>query len=374
MKILSNFLEKHHDRVVGLDILRSIAILLVVYYHGRFILPPHFRSLYDNIQILNIDGVSIFFVLSGFLIGGILLKIINKTDFKKVDLINFWIRRWFRTIPNYYFILIILLILRFVTRNDIGDFNWKYFIFFQNFLYPHPNFFPEAWSLAVEEWFYILFPLMCYIFLKLLKKKTKSIFVSAIIFIIIPLIIRILKFNNGLVSIDIDSEIRKIVVYRLDCIMYGVIGAYIAFKHPNFWYKSRFSFLILGIILLIALYFNILNLKYIYFPLIFNVESIATFCFLPFLCCYKSTNNKILDSFFIFISIISYSMYLLNLTPVQRVLIPTFNNLFKQTNFFSYNIFLINYLFYWLFTIIGSYILYTFYEYPVTKLRDKIHF
>jgi len=67
-------------------------------------------------------------------------------------------------------------------------------------------------------------------------------------------------------------------------------------------------------------------------------------------------------------------MYLLNLTPVQRVLIPTFNNLFKQTNFFSYNIFLINYLFYWLFTIIGSYILYTFYEYPVTKLRDKIHF
>ena len=104
MKILSNFLEKHHDRVVGLDILRSIAILLVVYYHGRFILPPHFRSLYDNIQILNIDGVSIFFVLSGFLIGGILLKIINKTDFKKVDLINFWIRRWFRTIPNYYFI------------------------------------------------------------------------------------------------------------------------------------------------------------------------------------------------------------------------------------------------------------------------------
>jgi len=372
MKILDKFLIHHRKRIVGLDILRSFAIFFVVYYHGRFLIPPENRILYDKIQPFKIDGVSIFFVLSGFLIGGILLKIINKTDFKRKDLLNFWIRRWFRTIPNYLFVLSLLLISSYIARNNFGDFNLKYFIFSQNLFSPHPNFFPEAWSLAIEEWFYLLFPLSCYIIHKLLNNKTKSILISAIFFILIPLIIRIIKFENGIIINDFDAEFRKVVIYRLDSIMYGVIAAYVLYKYPEFWKKSKLYFLFSGIFLILSLNIEVLNLKYLYEPLFFNIESITTFCFIPFLSTYKSTKFKFLDSFFIFISIISYSMYLLNLTPVQRVLLPTLNKLLGRTELFSTDVYITNYIAFWFFTIVGSYVLYTIFENPVTKFRDRI--
>lgn len=372
MKLTDKFLNKHQDRIIGLDILRSIAILLVVYYHGRFLFPPELRCTYDKIQILNIDGVSIFFVLSGFLIGDILLKIINKTDFRKADLFNFWIRRWFRTIPNYLFVLSVLLVCRYIAKHEFGDFNFKYLIFSQNFLSPHPKFFPEVWSLAIEEWFYLLFPISCYILHKLFRNKTKSILISTLLFILLPFFLRILKYENGFVFNDLDAEFRKIVIYRLDSIMYGVIGAYLLFKYPLMWKKYSLSVLIFGFVLVVLLYVNPLNWKNIYNPLVYNIESITVLCFLPFLSSFKTTKIQILDAFFIFISIISYSMYLLNLTPVQRVLLPTLNGFFGRNNIYVQEVYISNYIAYWIFTIIGSYVLYTIFEHPVTNLRDKI--
>ena len=63
----------------------------------------------DFINHISIDGVSIFFVLSGFLIGGILIKVLETEPATFKTLFNFWIRRWFRTLPNYLFILLILI-------------------------------------------------------------------------------------------------------------------------------------------------------------------------------------------------------------------------------------------------------------------------
>ncbi|MFM2201235.1 MAG: hypothetical protein RL040_435, partial [Bacteroidota bacterium] len=154
MKIINAILANTSSRVIGLDILRSIAILTVVLEHGEYLLPKRFHSIYGRINFIHIDGVSIFFVLSGFLIGGILIKTIHKTDFTKQDLLQFWIRRWFRTLPNYLLILLIVLAARLLIFRDFGEFNYTYFIFLQNAFSAHPAFFAEAWSLSVEEWFY----------------------------------------------------------------------------------------------------------------------------------------------------------------------------------------------------------------------------
>ncbi|MHC5768257.1 MAG: acyltransferase family protein, partial [Nostoc sp.] len=75
------------NRIYGLDILRAMAILFVVYGHGYNLVRGYVnKKLYNSITF---DGVSIFFVLSGFLIGGILLKIVNKTSFERKELVNF---------------------------------------------------------------------------------------------------------------------------------------------------------------------------------------------------------------------------------------------------------------------------------------------
>ncbi|MGV9011700.1 MAG: acyltransferase family protein [Flavobacteriales bacterium] len=83
-------IEINPKRIYGLDILRAFAIIFVVAGHGQYLLPKNTHFLH---RILVFDGVSIFFVLSGFLIGGILIKLIENNPPTKALLLDFWIRR-----------------------------------------------------------------------------------------------------------------------------------------------------------------------------------------------------------------------------------------------------------------------------------------
>src|ERR1041384_552442 len=161
------------NRVYGLDILRALAILFVIIGHGGYFLPPKAQTINSFFVF---DGVSIFFVLSGFLIGGILIKNLENKTINKRLLLDFWIRRWFRTLPNYLFILVIVTALN-VLFTDGFSINYikRYFIFSQNLFYQHPSFFPEAWSLSVEEWFYLLIPVIIFssiLFVKITAKHS----------------------------------------------------------------------------------------------------------------------------------------------------------------------------------------------------------
>jgi peptidoglycan/LPS O-acetylase OafA/YrhL len=149
------------SRIFGLDILRACAIMFVVVGHGKYLYPSTTPKIISKTisLIFGYDGVSIFFVLSGFLIGGILIKTLEKKRGEKKVLLNFWIRRWLRTLPPYFLILIILLILNLLFTEGFHfskRFPLNFFTFTQNLFYRHPNFFPEAWSLSIEEWFYLL--------------------------------------------------------------------------------------------------------------------------------------------------------------------------------------------------------------------------
>ncbi|MEI8203254.1 MAG: acyltransferase [Bacteroidota bacterium] len=371
MQIINAYLEKHKERVVGLDILRAVAILLVVYVHGANYIPGYFQKSYLMLYF-NIDGVSIFFVLSGFLIGGILLKIIKNSDFTKKDLLRFWIRRWFRTIPNYIFVLLTLIVFQQMMYKNLGPFQFNYFFFSQNLITAHPKFFPEAWSLCIEEWFYLLFPLVAFLFHKLLKNKSKSILYSALIFLIIPFLLRIIKYEFSFGIQDFDEAFRKIVIYRLDSLMYGIIAAYLFMHHRAMWTKYKFMALFFGFAFIMLMYNNPANWISFYTPLRFNYESIGILLFLPFFSELKSTSFKFLDSFFIFISIISYSMYLLNLTPIQGLLMPLSDNIIGIQALAKDETFVLHSVLFWFYTILFSYLLYFLYENRMTKLRDRI--
>lgn len=368
---ITNFKSRHDKRIVGLDILRTIAILLVVYSHGIYLFPSEFREAYFK-YFISIDGVSVFFVLSGFLIGNILLRIISQTDFSSKDLFDFWVRRWFRTVPNYVLVLTFVLLMTYIRTGGFDTFSLSYLFFAQNLIVEHPPFFPEAWSLCIEEWFYLLFPLICFILHKMLNDKKSSVLYSALIFLIFPLLIRIIKFEAGIGVDAFEEQFRKITLLRIDSIMYGIVAAYIYENYKDLWIKFRYPLLGLGIILVVALKYEFYHIFQIYHPIIFNIESVIVLLFIPFFSELKTTKSTVLDVFFIFISIISYSMYLLNLTPVQEN-IMFFVNLGKWFDH-SGQMYWVNTIFYWFLTIALSVVVYKVYEKPMTKLRDELNF
>ena len=175
--------------------------------------------------------MAIFFVLSGFLIGGILIKIINTQGINFKIILNFWKRRWFRTLPNYLLILTALLLIGiFYTEDFVIADKYKYVIFTQNLFTEHPRFFGEAWSLSIEEWFYLLLPIFLYLGARLLKLSVnKSLLVTAAGIIICVTLFRYYRYTQ--ISIDSryiwDKMFRRQVLTQLDSLMFGVIGAYI---------------------------------------------------------------------------------------------------------------------------------------------------
>lgn len=358
------------NRIFGLDLLRCLAILFIVIGHGNFYLPEKIKNFIDFFVF---DGVSIFFVLSGFLIGGILIKEFEKKDASWKKLLNFWRRRWFRTLPNYFLILIILTSLNLAftdgfTLRSIGS----YFIFSQNLYTPHPGFFPEAWSLSVEEWFYLLIPgaiLITAFVLKISKKRSLLFTAFAIIIAITGLRLQRYFTMPVFSIIDWDSVYRKQVFMRLDSLMYGVIGAYLAYYYNFIWLKYKKILFFVGFVLLVYPKFMSLNdfgsMYWCVFS--FSINAVGTLLLLPYLSDMKQSQGRVYK-IVTYISLISYSMYLINLSLVQTWILG--NIQIENINFDVLET--VKYLLYWFFTITLSILIYKYFEVPTTRLRDRI--
>ena len=161
-----------------LDGIRGIAILMVVicHYLNNQIANPVWGGFSGYFKLATgyfWSGVTLFFVLSGFLIGSIIIKGHHAQGFWK----GFYIRRSTRILPAYFVLLLSYYlifwlnpdIIHYAVSDDIPD--WTYFAFLQNFFMAFKGSFggsylSSTWSLAVEEQFYLLFPLLC-IFVRL---------------------------------------------------------------------------------------------------------------------------------------------------------------------------------------------------------------
>ena len=370
---INNFfkVQFNKDRIYGLDILRALAILFVVIGHGTNYLPQKLKGISDFFVF---DGVSIFFVLSGFLIGGIIIKVLEKNKATIKTLFNFWIRRWFRTLPNYY--MLIFLLLMFLPYIFYGGMSnpfrkMEYLFFLQNLNKPHPTFFPEAWSLCVEEWFYLIVPIIIFFLVGCVKISVKkAVFISAIFIMVTSMIFRYIKYTNIPINSidDWDINIRKQVFTRLDSNMFGLVGAFISFYYKEAWKKHKNLLFIIGIIILIVHRYIYLAVGMGVYMCIFSFSlvSLGVLLILPFLSEYKK-GTGIIFTFFTFISIISYSLYLLNLSMFSEFGL----NLFNRCSLTGHTMVIVRYMWYWFFSISGSFLLYTFWEKPMMNLREK---
>ncbi|WP_462254650.1 acyltransferase family protein [Ferruginibacter sp.] len=373
MKKIANIFKIDFDsnRIYGLDILRAVAVLVIVILHGNDILPFNTKR---RIDYFLPDGVSMFFVLSGFLIGGILIKTLENKGTGINNLFQFWQRRCLRTLPLYYFSLILLIILSwlFVAGFNVWDVK-HFFVFCQNFYKSNSTFFTVSWSLSVEEWFYLLIPLIIFILINLFSAKVKTAILSTVVIIIIATIIyRYYRF----ITIEIktvetfDIMFRRPVLTRLDSLMFGVGGAYLNYYNNAFWVRNKNIFLVAGLVLLITtrvLTNTILNNSVIYFcNFSFVLDALSTLLLLPYLSQFKK-GEGIFFKPITYVSLISYSVYLIHSTFVLQwivkfVTIPDLN---------SIALILVKYGTYWMITILLSILSYKFIETPFLRFRKK---
>ena len=218
------------DRVhyPALDGLRGLAILLVVVYHNFGFI---------NVFFFGWLGVDLFFVLSGFLITDILLKTVGKKGYLK----NFYIRRVLRIFPLYYLCLILFLI---VLPQTTIQLDVQYYVdhqvwlwtYLQNWIYTfqspgQTNALNHLWSLAVEEQFYLLWPLAVLI---IRKPGYLLLFISLVLVAVLGL--RLLVWINQI------SDLAYFNLYtftRIDGLCIGCMIALLQRVKSNFLEKNK---------------------------------------------------------------------------------------------------------------------------------------
>lgn len=317
--------ENVSQRSVGLDLIRSFAIIFVLICHScmYFCKTPD-QGIIFYLVVLGVYGVELFFILSGFLIGRILLDIVrSKPDIR--SLFTFLIRRWMRTLPAYYFWLLVFIFgwyYRFgdITMRPLKAILLYYLSFTQNLAWPMVgDYFSVTWSLTIEEWFYLTFSIALILASKYFG-SSKGIKIVLAFFLIFPLILR---FNLP-ANISWDQVVRKVVIYRLDEIALGVIGLLLYHRFPIFR-KKAYEIGAVGIFLFLTLwlggkYFGLLPtfLQQIQRVMIFNLSGIIFLLCFPAAIKIKSL-PKIIQFIIQNLSNLAYSLYLTHLTILEII-------------------------------------------------------
>ena len=163
--------------IQGLDVLRVLAIVSVfVFHYSRSAGPIWFQS----IGRFGWMGVDLFFVLSGFLIGGQLFKKLHDTG--RISFRDFYVQRAFRILPSYWTVVALYFLVPGFTDDKWTSPLWKFLTFTQNFgLDLFHDAFSHAWSLCVEEHFYLIFPWIAAAFWKWGTPKKTMCFILSLI-------------------------------------------------------------------------------------------------------------------------------------------------------------------------------------------------
>ena len=221
------------ERQPGLDLLRALAIIVVVIYHAAlfgFKLP-------GRVDRFGWVGVDLFFVLSGYLIGGQLIAPLARDQ--RINLGRFFARRALRIIPAYFAILAIYVFLpSWREYPEMSQPLWKFLLSIQNIGLHGGTAFSHAWSLAVEDQFYLCLPFI----LLFVNHWRPAAFIipCAIVLSGIPLRAFLAWQNlaeNGVAFPGFQVWIYYPTWTRLDPLVFGVVLAALEKFRPQWWQR-----------------------------------------------------------------------------------------------------------------------------------------
>jgi peptidoglycan/LPS O-acetylase OafA/YrhL len=227
------------SRILVLDILRGCAVLLVI---GRHQIPfpegshPLLKPFMDAWLRGGWVGVDLFFVLSGFFVSGLLFR--EQQRYGTLNFPRFFVRRGFKIYPSFYLLILVTVIVahalgQVVPRRRL----WTELLYIQSYRF---GLWDHTWSLAVEEHFYLLLPLLLILLMRGRPGASNP-------FTALPWIVGLLA--AGCLALRIENAFRHPYSHigslfpthlRLDSLAFGVLVSYAFHYHADrFWKLAR---------------------------------------------------------------------------------------------------------------------------------------
>lgn len=219
-------------RVATLDGLRGVAVLLVVFGHAIGTFTAEEEALHRALSVVFNGGVGVtlFFVLSGYLITGILARERERTG--QVSFRNFYVRRTLRILPAFYVFLTVVAVLAVAGTIEVrgsqlisaGLFVWNYSPAAEGWWLGH------TWSLAIEEQFYLLWPLA----LAFLRPQ-RACWIAVGYLVAAPAI----RLFNYVLFPGVREDVWMMFHARADALLLGCLLALLPSAYPKVWQRLR---------------------------------------------------------------------------------------------------------------------------------------
>lgn len=350
------------ERVFGLDFLRVLAILCVVHGHGKTFLYGTRMEWLADLPLPH--GVDLFFVLSGFLIGLSVMKMLDRGDLFP-NTWSFYSKTALRILPNYYALLVVNLLL--VTTGVVnGDLSakplYRFATLTQNIVTPFYDFYWESWSVPIQWWFYITFPLLAYA----LKRFAGRYAIPAAVMLVVAAstIFRMSLLPDINDEFYYDIAVRKTLASRWDSIYVGVLAAWVCREFPVFWRRSRWW--MFGLAMLLYVIVEIVDgAKYGFYSVVIMpiLVPLVVGMALPVLDSWRSAKGWCGNAITA-VSILSYSMFMVNLIMAEIIAC--------QLTSFADAHGCLAYLLFWAMVLTGTAALYYAVERPAMLIRQKV--
>ncbi len=355
----------HHNRIPALDFMRAAGVVAVAV--GHFLQFVNFRTAASD--LMGYLSMNLFFVLSGFLIGSLVFGEIKKTE--KLNILHFYIRRNLKLLPSFYVVLLLYFFIPSFREDAAGGMApfWRFATFTQNYFSTYGTFI-QAWSLCVEEQFYLIFPFAA---LWLSRYKSKTVVTGFLFFISICVLLRFVVWTAFVAdSADIYKDSADYIYFptwaRGDCLGVGCLAAYIRFFYADFWnnliHNSKRNFTVFFFLIIAALFLQTHFISWYGATFTHFVASVA-FVFFIFYGMNQQIGLNSAPSYLIsLIAKLAYSIYL-----THRMSFKIADNLVKFTNL---NLpVLVYFLLTFAIVLVNGSLLYYLVEFNMTKLSKR---